>query len=84
VVRGTLGLFALLSTVAVGPASALDKQTYPISFHAFAFLAGTTAATKIDRGALVLGTGLATVTYTGPFGYARASVPLPPSPGGDW
>jgi hypothetical protein len=72
VVRGTLALLALFLAVAVGPASAAEKEPYPVAFHAFAFGAGTTAGTQVDRGgALVLGrSGLATVTYADPFGYA--------------
>jgi peptidase C39-like protein len=70
VVRGTLALFALLLLVAVGSASAAEKQAYPISFHAFAFDAGVSAGTKLAGGALVLGSGLTTVTYADPFGYA--------------
>jgi hypothetical protein len=70
VVRGTLALVALLLTVAVGSAFAAEKQAYPISFHAFAFAAGTTAGTKVDKGALVLGSGLTATTYADRFGYA--------------
>ena len=71
-VRGTLALVALLLVVAVGSASAAEKQSYPVAYHALAFGTGTAAGTVVDSaGALVLAdSGLTTVTYADPFGYA--------------
>ena len=71
-VRGTLALAALLVVFAVGSASAAEKKPYPIAYHAFAFGSGAAAGTVMDgSGALVLaGSGLTTLNYVDPFGYA--------------
>jgi len=71
VIRGTLVALAVALVAAVGPASAAEKQAYPVAYHAFSLSSGTAAGTQLDRnGGLVLtNNGLTTVTYTDPFGY---------------
>jgi len=71
VIRGTLAALAVALVAAVGPASAAERQAYPVAYHSFSLTGGTTAGTQVDRnGGLVLAkSGLATVTYADPFGY---------------
>jgi hypothetical protein len=71
VIRGTLAAL-LLALVLAAPTSAAEKQSYPVAFKSFALGSGTTAGTQLDRGGgLILAkSGLATVTYSDPFGYA--------------
>ena len=71
VIRGTLAALAL-GLVLAAPASAAEKQAYPVAFKSFALNSGATAGTQVDRGGgLVLAkSGLTTVTYADPFGYA--------------
>src|SRR6266498_896953 len=72
VIRGTLAAVALALVTAIGPAAAAEKQAYPIGFHSFALSSGTTSGTQLDKGGgLVLSrSGLSTITYADPFGYA--------------
>jgi hypothetical protein len=71
VIRGSLAALAVALVAAVGPASAAEKQAYPVAYHSFPLTAGTGAGTQVNRnGALVLAkNGLAAVTYADPFGY---------------
>jgi hypothetical protein len=71
VIRGTLAVTVLALLLAAGPATAAEKQAYPVGFHSFPFASGTTAGTQLDKGgSLVLArNGLASVTYADPFGY---------------
>jgi hypothetical protein len=71
VIRGTLAALAAV-LILTANASAAEKQPYPVAFKAFALSSGAMSATQVDRsGALVLAkSGLTTVTYADPFGYA--------------
>jgi hypothetical protein len=70
VIRGTLAALAL-ALVLAAPATAAEKQAYPVAFKAFALSSGTTTDTQLDRsGGLVLAkSGLTAITYSDPFGY---------------
>jgi hypothetical protein len=48
VIRGTLAILAL-ALVLAAPASAAEKQAYPVAFKSFALNSGTTAGIQVER-----------------------------------
>ncbi len=70
-IRGALAALAVALMAFATPAAGAEKQTYPVSYHAFPLSSGTTSGTQVDRsGGLVLAkSGLSTTTYADPFGY---------------